>query len=65
MRKELRDVVGKQAGWVWWRWRGAQGEVGRCAKCGYEVKGLPTLHCPECGSDLRAGSLTGAAVLVP
>jgi class 3 adenylate cyclase len=40
-------------GWLWWRRRGAQGEVGRCARCGYEVSGLPTFTCPECGSDLR------------
>ena len=24
-----------------------------CGKCGYIVKGLTTLNCPECGSDLR------------
>ena len=24
-----------------------------CGKCGYAVRGLTTLHCPECGSDLR------------
>jgi hypothetical protein len=25
----------------------------RCGKCGYIVRGVPSLHCPECGSDLR------------
>jgi len=26
---------------------------GVCGKCGYSVKGLSALNCPECGSDLR------------
>jgi hypothetical protein len=30
-----------------------------CARCGYNVKGLPSFVCPECGSDLReAGIVT-------
>ncbi len=24
-----------------------------CGKCGYIVRGISTLTCPECGSDLR------------
>src|SRR5690349_15105972 len=24
-----------------------------CARCGYNVKGLPSFTCPECGTDLR------------
>jgi hypothetical protein len=24
-----------------------------CGRCGYDVRGLPTFACPECGSDLR------------
>jgi len=24
-----------------------------CGRCGYNVRGLPTFTCPECGSDLR------------
>ena len=24
-----------------------------CGRCGYNVRGLPTMTCPECGSDLR------------
>ncbi len=31
--------------------RGGDGAV--CGKCGYSVKGLTALSCPECGSDLR------------
>jgi rRNA maturation endonuclease Nob1 len=34
---------------------------GRCGKCGYIVKGLPTLTCPECGSDLRAVGISVGA----
>ena len=26
----------------------------RCGQCGYIVRGLTTLNCPECGSDLAA-----------
>ena len=28
-------------------------EGGTCGKCGYMVKGLSVLDCPECGADLR------------
>jgi class 3 adenylate cyclase len=31
-----------------------------CGKCGYVVRGLPTFHCPECGSDLRAVGIVSA-----
>src|SRR5437868_14823886 len=34
----------------------------RCGKCGYIVRGIATLTCPECGSDLReVGIDTGKA----
>src|SRR5687768_8193859 len=26
----------------------------RCGACGYIVRGIESLRCPECGSDLRA-----------
>ncbi len=26
---------------------------GRCGQCGYRVRGIATLQCPECGADLR------------
>lgn len=33
----------------------------RCGACGYAVRGVKTLTCPECGSDLReAGIVTPA-----
>jgi hypothetical protein len=31
----------------------AQGGDPVCGQCGYNVRGLPTFTCPECGSDLR------------
>jgi hypothetical protein len=36
------------------RRRGKEGLAARaCGRCGYDVRGLPTFFCPECGSDLR------------
>jgi class 3 adenylate cyclase len=36
------------------RRRGREGRADRaCGRCGYDVRGLPTFFCPECGSDLR------------
>lgn len=29
-----------------------------CGRCGYIVRGIPTLTCPECGSDLREVGIT-------
>jgi hypothetical protein len=28
-------------------------DIARCIKCGYGIRGIMTLTCPECGSDLR------------
>lgn len=37
-----------------------------CGHCGYDVRGLPTFICPECGKDLReAGILTPGALRPP
>ena len=34
------------------RYRGTRGvSEPACGKCGYCVRGLPTLTCPECGSE--------------
>ncbi|MDB5321315.1 MAG: Adenylate cyclase [Phycisphaerales bacterium] len=36
------------------RQRGLAGRAeASCGRCGYDVRGLPTFFCPECGSDLR------------
>ena len=46
--------------WAWYRRPRPAGEP-RCAKCGYDIRGLPSPICPECGSDLRqvgTGALT-------
>ena len=32
--------------------RGGSGEMS-CGGCGYAVRGLETINCPECGGDLR------------
>ena len=29
--------------------------LGACPRCGYDVRGLPRLRCPECGEGLREG----------
>ena len=29
----------------------------QCGHCGYDVRGLPTNVCPECGSDLQAAGV--------
>ena len=49
-------VVGLITGIVLWVTSGrsnAQGEMA-CGGCGYLVRGLEQLNCPECGADLRA-----------
>lgn len=33
-----------------------------CERCGYAVTGLASLHCPECGTDLRAGGIITPAM---
>ena len=32
-----------------------------CGECGYNVYGLPTFTCPECGADLRAVGIVAPA----
>lgn len=36
-----------------------------CAACRYPVEGLTSLHCPECGSDLRAVGILTPAIRRP
>lgn len=43
---------------VWWRvhrWLSRYSATGdpTCGRCGYIVRGVSQLTCPECGSDLR------------
>lgn len=33
----------------------------QCGKCGYIVRGVPSLRCPECGADLREVGIVAAA----
>ena len=33
----------------------------RCGRCGYDVRGLPSAMCPECGGDLREVGVVGPA----
>lgn len=49
--------------WLLWKFgrrRGGDGEP-RCGKCGYLVRGLSALNCPECGADLREVGITRTA----
>src|ERR1700710_2036262 len=34
-----------------------------CGHCGYDVRGLPTFTCPECGSDLRQVGIRSSGVV--
>lgn len=38
--------------WAWYR-RPRPATEPQCGKCGYNIRGLPSPICPECGSDLR------------
>lgn len=57
----LLVLVGFIVGIVLWatggRSRGG-GEMA-CGGCGYSVRGLEQLNCPECGADLRAVGIAG------
>ncbi|MBI1335737.1 MAG: hypothetical protein GC164_02110 [Phycisphaera sp.] len=58
----LLPIVGLIVGIVLWARSGAgnAGEGMACGKCGYNVRGLSQLNCPECGADLReAGIVKG------
>jgi hypothetical protein len=49
----LASLVGLS--YLWYRvFKGRSGgDLPTCAKCGYAVRGLVGLNCPECGADLR------------
>ncbi|MEM9347715.1 MAG: hypothetical protein AAGB26_13975 [Planctomycetota bacterium] len=48
-------VLGYSFGWLWIRGSTSRTHAGlpSCGQCGYAVRGIETLACPECGADLR------------
>ena len=40
-------ILGMVAMWMWFK--GVRRRDGFCAKCGYDLTGLTTSACPECG----------------
>lgn len=52
----LALLVSGSAGFLWWRRRSIQ-VPGHCDKCGYNLEGLASEKCPECGTP-RAGYVT-------
>jgi hypothetical protein len=54
----VASVIG--LAWLWWRvLHRPKGDLAVCGKCGYGVRGVGSLTCPECGADLReAGIVT-------
>jgi hypothetical protein len=47
------SVIGLAALWYRVLRRQRGDDLPACAKCGYATRGLESLHCPECGADLR------------
>lgn len=39
--------------------------AGLCPNCGYNLKGLPTRQCPECGTDIEAATREAAQIIKP
>lgn len=48
-------LIGLVLGLIMWLTNGSKGYDGEmaCGGCGYAVRGLEALNCPECGADLR------------
>lgn len=54
--------------WLLWKFgrRGRENDgEPRCGNCGYLVRGLAELNCPECGADLREVGITRFAAIKP
>ncbi|MFG0285749.1 MAG: hypothetical protein ACF8R7_15130 [Phycisphaerales bacterium JB039] len=45
----LAVVASALAGSDWLEFRRPRGTGRRCPHCGYDLRGLPTARCPECG----------------
>jgi len=43
--------------WAVVRSKNAGSNIPKCGKCGYAVRGIGSLHCPECGVDLREAGI--------
>lgn len=39
--------------WIWRKRWAKRADGPTCGRCGYDVRGLPSSICPECGSDLK------------
>lgn len=51
-------VAAPIAGFLLWRRRGgSEGDSLVCGACGYPVRGMTALNCPECGADLREAGI--------
>ncbi len=43
--------------WALTRSKGSGSEFPTCGQCGYAVRGVGSLNCPECGADLREAGI--------
>jgi hypothetical protein len=50
---------------VWQVWRRPLARDPLCGHCGYIVRGISSLTCPECGSDLREAGIFPAGMRLP
>lgn len=53
----LLSVAGLVLGIILWATSGKGGGDMACGSCGYGVRGLSQLTCPECGADLREAGI--------
>ena len=55
----VAGFVGFVGWWLALRYLQKGGDTGgRCGRCDYLVRELPSFQCPECGSDLREVGIT-------